>query len=289
MERMEKGDLPELLATCWTSAGNVRPGITGDVSPIPLTRRVDAVAEAGYSGIGLEWADLEVAERAGEWMAVKSRIESVGLDRVEVEFLDDWWADGPRRNASDRKRRGLLAAAEAFGAHHIKLGGGRAGDPIDRETLLRELGTLADAAESHGTLLALEPGAGSALGDLPFAVSLLTELDHPSAGLMLDVWHLHRSGFSYSDLPQLVDPGLLVAVELDDGATEPSGSLFDDTFDNRMLCGTGAFDVPAFVSAIREIGFDGPWGVELMSDRLRRQPIERTLAEARDSALACLR
>jgi sugar phosphate isomerase/epimerase len=60
-----------------------------------------------------------------------------------------------------------------------------------------------------------------------------------------------------------------------------------DTFDNRLICGTGAFDVPAFIRAVQALGWSGPWGIEHMSVASRQQPIRQVLVEARQGAVDC--
>ena len=52
------GRTRDLLATCWTTAGDVVPGRTGEVSPFPLEERVAAAAKAGYRGFGLAASDV---------------------------------------------------------------------------------------------------------------------------------------------------------------------------------------------------------------------------------------
>lgn len=279
----------ELHATCWTHAGDVRPGRTADESPVPLDERIRAVAAAGFTGIGIGLPDLRVARETIGYDGLRGLIADAGLARTEVEFLNDWFGPaGPARDASDRDRSALLKAAQALGAHHIKVGGGAASAPAERASVLAELQRLGDEASDHSTLIALEPGADSALGDYPRTFGLVAELDHPSVGMMLDVWHLFRVGLDYARLPELVRPQDVVAVELSDGLSSPIGSIFEDTFDHRLLPGRGAFEVRAFVAAVRELGFDGPWGLELMSDELRRMPVPEVLAEARDAALTVL-
>ena len=65
------------------------------------------------------------------------------------------------------------------------------------------------------------------------------------------------------------------------------GDGLPDTFDNRLICGTGDFDVPAFIRAVLDLGWTGPWGIEHMSIASRRQPIAQVLTEARQGALDC--
>ena len=74
-------------------------------------------------------------------------------------------------------------------------------------------------------------------------------------------------------------------VELCDAQPESIGTLFEDTRDRRTLVGQGAQDVVGFIRAMREVGFDGPWGVEILSIEHRQRPLIEALTVARDSAL----
>ena len=51
----------DLLATCWTTAGDAAPLRGDERSPLPLRERVEAAAAAGFRGIGLLHIDLVVA------------------------------------------------------------------------------------------------------------------------------------------------------------------------------------------------------------------------------------
>lgn len=278
----------ELIATSWTSAGDVRPGTGRDVSPVPIEHRIELVAAAGYDGIGLGLPDLEHAAHALGWPTLRRRIEAAGLRHVEVEFLDDWWIDGPRRRRSDAARAALLVAAAELGARHIKVGCGAFGDPRDHAVLRRELRALAEQAAAHGTRVALEPGAGSALDLTGEAVPLLVAVDHPAAGLLLDPWHLVRAGIPYDQALAVIPRRLLIAVELSDGAAACQGTLFDDTFDRRVPPGHGDFDVAGFIRVLREAGYDGPWGVEVMSERTRASDPGDVLRECAGATRALL-
>lgn len=285
---MDDAAAVDLIATSWTSAGDVRPGRTGGVSPVDVDDRIAAIAGSGYAGIGLGRDDLEHLRDTIGFPALRDRIAGAGLRHVEVEFLNDWWLEGPRRAASDADRAVLLDAAEALGARHVKVGCGSFGDSRDHGRLLAELQRLGDEAAAHGTRIALEPGAGSALDLTGEAIALLRELRHPALGLMLDPWHLVRAGLPFEQVLADLPAELIVAVELSDGYAVCEGTLFDDTFDRRLPPGRGDFDVPAFVAAVRSAGFDGPWGVEVMSERTRRQAPADVLAECATAARECL-
>ena len=67
-------------------------------------------------------------------------------------------------------------------------------------------------------------------------------------------------------------------------SAEAIGTLFEDTRDRRTLVGQGAQDVVGFIRAMREVGFRGPWGVEILSIEHRQRPLIEALTVARDSA-----
>jgi len=277
---------PELLATCWTSAGDVMPPRTGDHrSPIGIERRIEAVAAAGYRGFGLNQADLVVARDEIGLPRLAELFAAHGLVHIELEVLDYWWTADP---AAHQARTDLLAAAAALGTHHIKVGVGVLGDRYDPAVLRSSFAALASEAAEAGTRIALEACAFSSMPTLEPAVQLVTDVAHPAAGLLLDIWHIYRSGMDYRTMAAIVPPEYLFAVELDDGAVTQLGSGLEDTFDNRVLCGHGDFDVPAFIDAVTGLGYDGPWGVEMMSHAHRALAPEIAVAEAFDAAQKCL-
>jgi len=78
---------------------------------------------------------------------------------------------------------------------------------------------------------------------------------------------------------------MVFGVELSDAEREAIGTLFEDTRDRRTLIGHGAQDVAGFIRAMREVGFDGPWGVEILSTEHRQRSLAEALTVVRASAL----
>jgi sugar phosphate isomerase/epimerase len=72
---------------------------------------------------------------------------------------------------------------------------------------------------------------------------------------------------------------------MSDGRAQPVGTLYDDTFDNRLAPGEGDVDVVGFIRAIDSLGFPGPWGLEVMSTELRSMPIEVATRTVFDAAV----
>ena len=109
--------------------------------------------------------------------------------------------------------------------------------------------------------------------------------DSAHGGLLLDIWHLGRGGIAFEEISR-IPARYLRHVEIDDAAAEVVGTLLEDTLDRRRLCGDGVLGVPAFLRAVQGIGYDGPFGVEILSTEHRRRTLDDAARSAFDSALA---
>jgi sugar phosphate isomerase/epimerase len=117
----------ELLATCWTHAGDAMPIAGRHLSPLDLRVRARAVAAAGFTGIGFTIDDLEAAKATYGLPLVKQICEDLGLVvHLEVELLENWWTTDRRRRESDETRASLLAAAEVLEAQEALVDAHRA-------------------------------------------------------------------------------------------------------------------------------------------------------------------
>lgn len=284
---------PNLLATCWTTAGTALPGPGRDLSPIPLEQRIAAAAAGGWSGFGIVHADLMAYLERGSLTELKLVLEDHGMQHIELELIEHWWADDERRPASDRVRHDLFAAAEALGARTVKVGPETQGIPVDDDRFATAFDALATEAAEHGTRVAYEFLPFATHGpSLEAGIDLVTNVANPAGGLCVDIWHVARPGIAdldsaYTTLAERLPGEYVFSVELNDAAVKVVGTLFEDTVHRRLLPGQGSFDAPAFIRAVRATGFDGPWGVEILSDRHRSLPLAQGLAEARSAALAC--
>ncbi len=183
----------QFLATCWTTAGDTAPDEEDQRSPLNLRERVEAAREAGFTAFGLLYADLVEAEREFGIAGIRSLFEDNGIDHVELELLTDWWADGPRRAASDTVRTGMLRAIEALGARTFKIGPDVSDEPWELDVWAREFAVLAAQAEGVGARLGVEPLPWSNLRTVHDGLRLVEAAGHPAGGLIIDVWHVERA------------------------------------------------------------------------------------------------
>jgi sugar phosphate isomerase/epimerase len=275
----------DLLATCWTTAGDAAPLRGDERSPLPLRERVEAAA--GFRGIGLVHIDLVAAEREYGLAGIRSLLDDNGLVHLELELLTDWWADGPRRRRSDEVRGKLLDAAGALGARHVKVAPDVSGEPWDHDRWVAEFAALAEDARQAGTRVGLEFLPWSNIRTVHDGLRLVEDAGHDAGGLIIDVWHTERAGTPPAELAA-VPLRRIVGVELSDADADQVGSLFEDTANRRRLCGEGAFDLQGCIRALRAAGWAGPWGVEILSEAFRRLPVGEAVAAAFATARAQL-
>ncbi len=279
---------PRLVATAWTSAGNTSPMVRPAISPVPIADRVAAVAEAGFSGLGLIVDDLRVIRDGIGFDGLRRLISAAGLSHVEIELLERWWIPRGRPGHTYDDRDLLFAAADALAPAMIKIGsenGPPTPNPLALAAPLRE---LAEQALAHGTRVAIETMPFSAITTVPMGAEIISATEHPAAGLLIDAWHVFRAGTTLADLRATLRPEWIFGVELDDAVSEIVGTLFEDTVENRVLCGDGSFDLTGLVSTLRDIGFQGPWGVEILSTSFRKLPVDQALELAAESASSVL-
>lgn len=272
---------PELVATCWTTAGDAAPMRSSERSPFNALDRVRAAAQTGWSGIGFVLDDLREVRNTIGYERLAAEIKAEGLRHVEVELCSGWWRtdDIWRGHWSE-----LLEAAHALGAAFIKIGTDSAPQADDLDPFVAPLRQLAEEAQNHGTRVALEPLPFGMIGTIPQGADLVRLAGHPAAGLIVDYWHVFRAETELDELRESLSAEMVFGVELCDAADEIVGTLFEDTRDNRKLIGHGEQDVSGFVATMREVGFTGPWGVEILSNAHRQLPLRDALVAAHRSA-----
>lgn len=273
-----------LVATCWTTS-QVRPLDVPETSPHDVAERVRAVAEGGWYGMGLAQEDLRVVRDTLGFTQLRALTDEAGLRHVEVELLTDWEHEDGREQATWDL---LLDAADALSAPFVKVGAAHGPGLDDLSPFVRPLRRLAAQAADRGTRVALEPMPFTLVASVPAGAALAQAVGTPAFGLLVDAWHVFRAGTSLAELRSAVPGEVVFGVELNDCDEQVVGSLFDDTLDRRRLCGQGDQDLAGLVDVLRGTGFDGPWGVEILSLEHRALPLDEALAAVRDTALRCL-
>jgi sugar phosphate isomerase/epimerase len=284
------GARDDLLGLYWTVSGPVEVHKGREWSLFDLRDRCEQAARVGFSGIGLWHADLEHVLETRSLRDVKQLLDDHGLAYLELEFLMDWFLDpaDERRSASDETRKLLFEAAAALDPHHIKVGN-IPGTPCELPRLTEAYGELcADAAQQHDAKVVYELMPFDVnVHDLDAALAVVEGAGAPNGGLAIDTWHMAKLGIEPDDLRR-IPARFLAWVELSDGRYENLPDLVDETVNHRELPGEGEFPIRGYVARCRETGYEGPWGVEVLSEELRTLPIEQIFERAYETSSAQL-
>ena len=275
----------ELVGLYWTVSGPVEVHVGREWSLFDWADRCAEARKVGFSGIGIWHADLQHVLETRGLAEMKTAFDDNGLRYLELEFLMDWFVDpgDPRREASDEMRKLLFEAAAAFGAHHIKVGN-IPGTPCELPQLTERFAELcADAARHTDAKVVYE--------FMPFdvnvrtvdaAVTVVGGAGAANGGVAIDTWHMSKLGIAPDELRR-IPPQYLSWIELSDGQLEDMDDPIDETVNHRQLPGEGEFDLRAYIAVCEDCGYAGPWGVEVLSEDLRNNPIDVIFRRAYDA------
>jgi len=284
------GDV-ELVGLYWTVSGPVEVHVGREWSLFGWRDRCEEAAKVGFAGIGIWHADLEHVLDTHTLEEMKAIFDDAGLRHLELEFLMDWFVDpgDERRAASDRQRRLLFEAAAVLEPHHIKVGNIPA-TPAPLEQVTERFAELcADAAEHHAATIAYEimpfdPNVRT----LDDVIAVAAGAGAPNGGIAIDTWHMGKLGIAPEELRR-IPLEHLAWIELSDGRREDMADPVDETINHRRLPGEGEFDVAAYVDVGRDMGYPGPWGVEVLSEELRNLPMAEIFKRAYETTSAQFR
>ncbi|MGE3821073.1 MAG: sugar phosphate isomerase/epimerase family protein [Isosphaeraceae bacterium] len=276
----QEDELPGRRYTMDLVCGNVGkfPPITEAVE-LALANRFESVAPVADQLAALSDRDREAL---GDRMRSNELVW--GAASLDVDFRSD----------EARFREGLAKLPET--ARTLQRAGvSRMGTwlrPSDRElTYLanfrrhtERLRAIATILGDHGLRFGLEyvgPKTSWSAARYPFvhtmaeARELISAIDKPGVGLVLDSWHWYCAGESVRDLLGLENREI-VACDLNDA---PAGIPVDEQKDlvRELPAATGVIDVKGFLRALSKIGYDGPVRAEPFSAALRELPLDEAV------------
>ena len=269
----------ELMNLFWTTAG-IFPG-QGEISPYDFKDRVEATARSGFKGIGIWHTDLEHCMLHRSLKEMKMILDDNGMKYVELEFLTDWFLDGARRAESDSRKKRLFEASEALHAKHVKVGDFyNATCPLPRIT--EAFAVLCKEAVNYGATIGFEIMGCAMIDNIKDAVSMVKTAGAKNGGLIIDIYQVANLGMTYEEISG-IPLEYLTGVELNDGILPGSP---DHDPSNRRFCGEGEYDIKGFINCVKSMGYNGPWGVEVIAEKLAMLPLKELSTRAFNSTLS---
>jgi 2-keto-myo-inositol isomerase len=239
----------------------------------PILRQIEVAAKAGYAGLELWFADIDVHLASGGTMSdLRSALDASGLEVPTVIYLGDWfdaWGDDWRRVRVKSTRR-LQQAAELHAPYVI------AGPPAGRVPAppgAQRYRELLEIGEKAGALPAFEfLGFVEQYNTIESALQVLSLAAHPAGTVVLDPFHIFRGGGSLESITALHRNQIAVAHFNDAPATPAREQQHDG---DRVWPGEGHLDLSRYLTLLRAIGYNGWLSLELFrKDLWARDPLE---------------
>lgn len=176
-----------------------------------------------------------------------------------------------------------LAVAEALDAPVLNLTHYR-GKPVELPVLAEAIGDVCRKAGERGRTVALEFVPDSGIPSIGAAQTIAESCGQANCGILLDTWHLARSGGTVADIEAL-PAGMIRAFQLSD-RTEPEPGEPYVPMSGRKLPGEGELPLGRIVSAALANNPDVTIEMEVFSEELLALPPGEAAARAARAASA---
>lgn len=240
---------------------NDSPYITG--KPPRLLEQIEAAAEAGFDGIGIDlWSVDRYREQGGTLAALRDALDRHAIACLELQAF----VFGPDAAETAANARNVAEAARVLRPEIIMSG---TPHPVD-DAVLANFARHADQVTETGARLAIEFLPTMPIDTIAKTRDLLARagVSPKTAGVCLDVWHFAHGPDDWPDLDAL-PLDALAYVQFSDHPPLATNDLTHEMLHRRMVPGEGVLPLERFVAAVKQKGYAGPVAAEVISAELR--------------------
>lgn len=256
---------------------------TWSLDTLPLEAALTAAAAGGFDALELRWTDFKRCyERGLSNDAVLDLVRAAGLPVAVLGVEYGWiFAKGEESRRLFEVFLQSCRNAVALGCDTVMSAPGPLVGTLDEA--VTNLRVAAEIAAEHGLRLAFEFNSQhQVINRLEVLRELLARAGRANAGMLLDAYHLHRSGRPGRGFEE-IDGRELFAFQYSDVPDAPVGAGIRRPTD-RLLPGEGLVRWDELLPLLAEKGFPGPLSYEapnpVLWDRdpaaLARDAVERT-------------
>jgi 2-keto-myo-inositol isomerase len=270
------------------STPNPRPRLalhTWTLDTTPLDEVLRIARDTGWDAVELRRVDFARASEAGRTAAdVEALVRASGLGVACVGVEPGWlFAEGAERDRLLDVFRASCRSAVALGCTTLMSAVDRGrGDVRRAAASLREAG---DLAATHGLRLAVEFNSQAAqFNALEPMREAVTLAGHPSCGLLVDSYHLQRSG-GHPRVLESLRGDEIAYVQFSD---VPKTGLVPGAATDRLPPGQGAVPFAEFFAAVAAKGYAGYMSFEAPNPAAWSRPPQDVAREALEATRAVL-
>jgi sugar phosphate isomerase/epimerase len=229
-----------------------------------ITVRPYAFAEALRAG----WTEDTLRRRLADAGIAVTMIDAIAgalpgtLERADADMLARLPPDAlePVPEAECFRTATALGASIVNLTHYL-------GRTLTLDVAADAVGGVCRRAAPDDLRICLEFIPDSGLPDLAFAQAVVEACGEPNASILLDVFHLDRSGGTVDDVRAL-PPGAIAGIQLSDRRRPPPGTAHVP-LSGRLLPGDGELPLRELVEAALGNSPDATIDVEVLNDELR--------------------
>lgn len=234
---------------------------------LPLARGVEIALEAGFDAIEPWLSELEAHQKSGASLEALGReIAGAGASVQGAIGFAEWIVDdeAKRRAGLERARRDMELVAK-IGGNLIAAppAGATQTSGLDLSRAAERYAALCEIGREFGVRPLVEVwGFSQTLSKLGEAAFVAIECGHPDAGVLADVYHLHKGGSPPGGLGVL-NGAKLPLFHVNDYPASPHRAEIKDA--DRVWPGDGVAPLSPIFSELQGIGFDGFVSLELFN------------------------
>ncbi|MGH9573927.1 MAG: sugar phosphate isomerase/epimerase family protein [Candidatus Acidiferrales bacterium] len=232
---------------------------------LDVAAQIDVAAKVGYDAIE-PWArDIETyTAHGGTVNDLAKRIGDSGLTVEDVIAFNSWLDDDDSRRAKSMEnlKREMDIVAQ-LGGKRIATPPGNNGENVSLDHAIEYYRTALELGQQMGVQPLLELwGRSNVLGPLSHGAHVSIGTGHADASMLLDIFHLYKSGTSLASLNQINGAALHVLHVNDYPAADDPAKLTDA---NRVYPGDGVAPLGQIFRNLRDNGFRGVLSLELFN------------------------
>jgi 2-keto-myo-inositol isomerase len=250
---------------------------------------VNAAAKAGFQAIEPWIRELDdYTSKGGSLDDLRKRIADAGLTVEDAiafnSFLDD---DDARRAAAMEKLKVDMDKVARIGGTRIAAPPGNNRAAVSLDNAARYYRDALEMGEKIGVQPLLELwGTHPVLGPLSHGIYATVAAGRPDASLLLDVFHLYKSGTPFAALKQINGASLHV-IHLNDYPQAADPATLNDS--NRIYPGDGVAPLRQILRDLRDNGFRGCLSLELFNRDYWTRSADENLKTAMEKIRATVR
>ncbi len=240
---------------------------------LPVAEEVEVAAKAGYQAIE-PWVDniARHAEQGKSLRDLNRRIADLGLTVESAIGFPRWIVDDDAQRAKglEQMRRdmdlvrqigGTRIAAPPAGAH------GTSGMSLKK--IAERYRAVLELGREMGVVAQLEIwGSSKTLGPLGEAAYVVVEAGHADACLLLDAYHIYKSGSSFTGL-NMLNGSAMHNFHINDYPADPPRERIGDA--DRVYPGDGVAPLSSILRGLYATGYRGALSLELFNPEYWKQ------------------